>query len=593
MASASDVSKLSPDLAEWVGDEIVKDFVEVQRLIDEESQQDPPEEPYRSLYTARELMSTLQLKLNSCPFKSQDVDDYKVLCANLRLHLGLNYINTEELTRGEELLQECIGEVERLASKVKTASVSLEAYNQLGILWGNWGENQKALEYLLKAKAVYESHIALPPPITNSQWLAGREESELQREKEFEGLHTHTLFYLAQVFGHLDQAKQSALYCQQTLRRQVERPDYDALEWSVSCATLSQYYLNTEHYRQARHCLAAASHVLQRFTSEGTELEKDGVRERLVQAKGDVARCWTKYCISLLRTSRDRHEGSTSAVDNAPEQKLFRFESLEVADVESEVSAELADSCEAAKSVFLFAQKKIEESKQFYSLEEQASGHVEVVQDQSLLYKLLAYFEGEVAHKCRLHKRRIDLLSATLSELNPQHYLSVCRQLTFELAEIHAEMASLKIVQASESPSAQAVGKINRLLHTGITHFQSFVETFKEKQSGELPAQLEPEVLRPILSAQVSCGRLYTQIISPTKAHQVGMFSLPLVLIVMDVYICQVECQEKALGLYQWVTEYHAQHGEEVDSVFGEEVKVCQEMVELLPVRIATLRKEL
>lgn len=524
MASALNMSKLSPELADWVGDEIVKDFMEARRLTDEESQLDPSEEPYQSLYAARELMSALLLKLESCPIESHDKEDYKVLCASLQLHLGLNYLSTEELTRGEELLQACIREVEGLASKVRTASLSLEAYNQLGILWGNWGEHQKALEYLLKAKAVYESHIVLPPPITSSQWLAGREESEQQREKEFEALHTHTLFYLAQVFGHLDQAKQSALYCQQTLRRQVESQDYDALEWSVSCATLSQYYLNAEDYQQARHCLAAASHVLQKF-SDGSEVEKDEVRERLVQAKGDVGRCWTKYCISLLQTSRDRLEGSSSTAGDKPGQKLFKFESLEVADLESEVSAELADTCEAAKNVFLFAQRKIEESKQFYSLEEQASGHVEVVQDHSLLYKLLAYFEGEVAHKCRLHKRRIDLLSATLSELNPQHYLSVCRQLTFELGEAHAEMASLKIVQVSESPSAQAVSKINRFLHTGIAHFQSFVETFKEKQSGRLPAELEPELLRPILSAQVSCGRLYTQIISPTKAHQVGMVS--------------------------------------------------------------------
>lgn len=54
-----------------------------------------------------------------------------------------------------------------------------------------------------------------------------------------------------------------------------------------------------------------------------------------------------------------------------------------------------------------------------------------------------------------------------------------------------------------------------------------------------------------------------------------------------------MECLEKALEQYQWVTQYHAEHGEEVDSVFREEVKVCQEMVELLPVRIATLRREL
>ena len=524
MASASDASRLSPELALWVGDEMVKDFVEAERLTSEESPRDPPEEPYRSLYAARELLTALQSKLQSCPVEEGGGggggEDATVLSAGLQLQLALNYMGTEEPTRGVELLEACSQGVEGLRSKVKTASLCVEAYNQLGIAWGNWGEQQKALEYLLKAKAVYESHIALPPPITSSQWLAGREESEQERETAFEALHTHTLFYLAQVFGHLHQAKQAAHYCQQTLSRQIESKEYDALEWSLSCATLSQYHLNTGSFRQARHCLAAASHVLQRFSSEAGGPERDGVREKLVQTEADVARCWTKYCCSLLRASRDRMEGSHTQEDKSS-QKLVMFESLEVADLESAVSAELVENSEVAKAVFIFAQRKIEDSKQFYSLEEMASGYVEVMQDHSLLYKHLACFEAQVANKSKLHKRRVDILSATLAELNPQHYLSVCRQLVFELAETHAEMASLKIVQVSDVPSVHAVEKINRLLTTSITHFQRFVETFRESSSGELPAHLEPEVLRPILSAQLACGRLYTQIISPSKADQV------------------------------------------------------------------------
>lgn len=51
----------------------------------------------------------------------------------------------------------------------------------------------------------------------------------------------------------------------------------------------------------------------------------------------------------------------------------------------------------------------------------------------------------------------------------------------------------------------------------------------------------------------------------------------------------QVECLEKALGQYRWVTDFHLEYREAVEKVFAEEVKVCQEMVELLPVRIASL----
>ena len=516
MASGSQQpsGELDRALATWVGDELVKDFVEAERLA-KESSADPPEEPYRSLYAARKLLTELQARLERCEERGCE-DDLAVLRACLLLHIGLNLLATDELSEGEEMIEACLREVDGLPDKIKTASICVEAYNQLGIVWGNWGEQQKALEFLLKAKAVYESHIALPPPITDSQWLAGREESEGEKEKAFEALHTHTLFYLAQVFGHLNQPKQAASYCQQTLCRQLETKEYDPLEWSVSCATLSQYFINTAHYPQARHCLAAASHILQRFSSEEREEE---VREKMTQAEGDVARCWTKYCISLLQASRERLEGETA--EARPPQKMFRFEALEVADLESEATAELVESCESARKLFLFGQRKVEESKQFYSLEEMASGYVEVVQDHSQLYKLLVFFESDVAYKARLHKRRIDVLSGTLSELNQQYYLSPCRQLMFELAEANSELANLKIVQASEAPSPQAVGKINRLLNSAICHFQRFVDTFRNESSGELPGDLEPELLRPILSAQLSCGRLYTHIISPSQPEQV------------------------------------------------------------------------
>ena len=53
-----------------------------------------------------------------------------------------------------------------------------------------------------------------------------------------------------------------------------------------------------------------------------------------------------------------------------------------------------------------------------------------------------------------------------------------------------------------------------------------------------------------------------------------------------------MECLEKALEQYRWVTDYHSRHREDVEGVFGEEVRVCQEMVELLPVRIASLHSE-
>ena len=59
------------------------------------------------------------------------------------------------------------------------------------------------------------------------------------------------------------------------------------------------------------------------------------------------------------------------------------------------------------------------------------------LQDLSQLFKLLAYFETDISRKCQMHKRRVDMLSAELDELNPQHFLLVCRQLQYEIAETY------------------------------------------------------------------------------------------------------------------------------------------------------------
>ena len=205
------LTELNPLLKEWVLEHLSKDFKEAVCLTIVESKNDPPEEPYKSLYAARKLFLGVQEQLDSfCPEHLSGHEDFKVLCACTLLELGLNYINTEELCEGELKLEACLHQLEGVVSKVKTASVSIQAHNQLGVLWGNRDEQQKALEFLLKAKAVYDSHIGLPPPLTDSQWIMGEVEDEGIRDKKFENSHTLTLFYLAQVYGNL---KQPNIFC--------------------------------------------------------------------------------------------------------------------------------------------------------------------------------------------------------------------------------------------------------------------------------------------------------------------------------------------------------------------------------------------
>ncbi len=459
--------------------------------------------------------------LDSCPYK--ELDDFTILSSFVRLEMGLNLINTEEVSSGMEWLEGCIRLVDALPDKVKTASVCVQTYNQLGIVWGNRNEQQKALEVLLKAKAVYESHISLSPPLTSGEWLEGKSNSQDKREKEFENLHTLTLFYLAQVYGNLEQSKISAQYCQNTLSRQLEMQEYDSIEWSLNCVTLSQYYLGLEHFVQSRHCIAAASFVFDSYLSENSEGEAkmdEELKEKVDGVRADLSRCWTKYAISLLTCSKERQENESESID-PPRRKLFKFDTLEVADIECTVSTDLVESYDAAKPLFLLGQKHIEIAAKHHTLETFASENVKIVQDHSCLYKLLAFFEISSDLACRMHKRRYDMLTALVDQLNPQYFLGTCRQILFELGDIESTRADLKIIRASEAPSPQALTKINKLVISGIQFYQRFLATFEDPDTGELSENIEGDGLRPVLCAKLYIARLHSKLVCPDQERQV------------------------------------------------------------------------
>ena len=59
-----------------------------------------------------------------------------------------------------------------------------------------------------------------------------------------------------------------------------------------------------------------------------------------------------------------------------------------------------------------------------------------------------------------MHKRRIDLLTPILSEINSQFYLQICRQLQYEIGEIYSEMTDFKIAVAKQEVVRTRSGEI-------------------------------------------------------------------------------------------------------------------------------------
>ena len=221
-----------------------------------------------------------------------------------------------------------------------------------------------------------------------------------------------------------------------------------------------------------------------------------------------------------------------------------------------------------ARAIFLAGQKHLNAAKQFYQLDGYVANYVEIIQDHSQLFRYLTAFEPDLERQCKMCKRRIDMLTEVLVELNPQHYLLICRQLTYEIASIYGDMADLKMenikTHHQDKPSMHQIKKINTLLKNSVKFFTHFLDSLK--QEGKFPEKFDESVLRVALLAHMYLARAHAKQICATRQERLVN-------------------QQKALELYKFVVNY-CDNDEDGASAFKDELAVCREMVDLLPYRL-------
>ncbi|XP_075697569.1 KIF-binding protein isoform X2 [Rhinoderma darwinii] len=581
------------------------------------SKTDPENEPYRSKYRARELLREVRALLGPGAEdesgegqggpQGEDGDEGRLLATRLAViefRLGVNHTETEEMSAGEEHLVKVVRLLERYRLSHDCVSVYIQAQNNLGILWADRGEIIIAQTYLESAEALYCQYMKKigKPPIDPDEHFKPEEQklTEQERAKRFERVYTHTLYYLAQVYKHLKQDEKAAQYCHTTLQRQLEYDSYNPVEWAINAATLSQYYLGKQCYMEARHCLAAANVILSKAgpSSEAAK-ENEAEQERLEhlsQKMAETARCWVKYCLNLLADARKKLEDSIGELDvdlqdelkaerkkqedekEKGQKKAVLFGSSDIYDsilaVEEKVDCSLPLDFKEAREVFLVGQNYINEAKDNFQLDGHVTDHIEVIQDHSALFKVLAFFEQDYERQCKMHKRRIDMIEPLCKELNPQYYLLICRQLQFELADTYYEMMDLKVAIGNklDEMDSHTVRKINSLAQSAINYYEMFLDSLRSPDK-KFPEKLEDDVLRPALVAKFHIARLYGKLITADANKQ-------------------LENMQISLSYYTFLVDYCADHEEAIKSV-ETELELTKEMAALLPARMERLRIEL
>uniref|UniRef100_A0A7N8WUZ8 KIF-binding protein n=1 Tax=Mastacembelus armatus TaxID=205130 RepID=A0A7N8WUZ8_9TELE len=573
---------------------ICEKFINAQNLVEIESRKDPESDPFRSRYKARELLKEIYCSLKNFEATEEEnggesgdqrpteqaIDGQRedgfsqgfsgdspagLQAAKLgavEYYLGVNHIDTEELSAGQEHLMNCIKLLERCRVSPENVSLFIHVRNQLGILWAGY---------------------------INSNMLA----------------YTHTMYYLAQVYRNLGQTERAATYCHCTLQRQLQLNQFSPMEWALNAATLSQYYITKGRYMEGRHCLSAAT-VISGLAGEvpcepaAQESETENEHwEQLRQKGAEIARCWIKYCLNLLQDAKKLLEDNIGELDTDRQEELKRarthneeeeekckkstlmFGSEDtfdaIASLEEKVCCSFPLDFTEARAVFLVGQNYVTQAKEYFQIDGYVTDHIEILQDHSALFKTLAFFEEDLERRCKMHKRRVDMIEPICNDLNAKYYLLIRRQLMFELAETFMEMTDLKLALANRQTDTQSldnhtIKKFNYLCSASAKYFQMFLDSLCFPE-GKFPEHLEEEVLRPALVAHFRVGRLHSRLITFSP-------------------LAQLENLSKSLENYKYVVEYCEVHPEAATAVEAE-LELSKEMVGLLPVKINHIKAKM
>jgi len=587
------------EIRQLLADGAEAEFAEAVKLNDEESKKDPESEPYKSMYKAREIWQKLKSDVDRRRESAPDTVQWLFLEAVLDLKLGINYIDTEEKSTGEERLANCLSSLDAHRYRAEVCCSVQTALNHTGILNFERNETQKGLEFLQRAEILYKDFsdkVGGAPWTVNDLFCSDSYDESASMEKlvknrveNFEDTYTHTLYYLAQAHAKVGNSAESAQYCRMTLHRQLSSRKYEPVDWAMNAATLSQYYIVESNFPRARHCLSSGQFILKE-ANEAIDQASDEACDRVHKAWADLYRCWAKYGLALLDHSKERLYRQLDAEDESGNEhaenvstdvtesecidknQCERFFDLELTAIESKITDKPVCIFSEARNVFKAVQSWLEAAKVFYALDGHCSDHVEIVRDHSCLYKVIAFFDPDLERQCKMHKRRADMLSGILKQLSRQFYLLVCRQLMFELGEIFSAMLDNKLAlieQSQAPPSDHARAKINTLSGKSIENFQAYVDSFRDSE-GKLPDRFQEEDERPALIAHFYMGRMYSKFMD---------FDVPTTLRNM----------KNSVDNYKFLVDYCNKNPDATERVKPER-ELCEEMIVLLPAKMEKIR---
>eukprot|EP00164_Ancoracysta_twista_P002706 GFYU01003601.1.p1 GENE.GFYU01003601.1~~GFYU01003601.1.p1 ORF type:complete len:578 (+),score=198.08 GFYU01003601.1:127-1860(+) len=561
-------------LAEEIGSELLKTqymdkLEECDRLLKIE---DPPETPYKSRYSARNLLGEIRTKLAGIRPQEDDpqhVDIHDAM-AILDYKMGVLCIETEEETAGEEQLTQALRHLNP-KRQVFTMEV-MDVLNNLALVWSQRGELDKAHNYLQQGEILYQQF--------GKNYASGSADVLKMKKKRIEDLYTHTAFYLAQVLGNLKDEVGSAKYIEITLQRQLGQEAFDKKSWANNCLELSTFHLINADHGKVHHCLSACELVMSSLDAGDDKV----LAEELEVTRRNINRAWGKYYLSLLNFSRDytarkleikaeaerrgetlEENDDTKSEQTEGDDEVNKGPFASLGDLPGVQDPKPIETFDGARSLFKKANSEFDKALKYYVLDGFVSAHIAILQDVSNLYKALIFFEEDDGRVVKMLRRRITTYDGLLEQLNAKAFPQQYKQIAFECGDVSAEILELKHRMKKEKIASVSDGKLNEMVKAAIEFYQMFVDSFYD--DGKLQSDMDDDTTSYFLQGRLAVARLHSKFVVSSKEQALG-------------------CFRKSLSDYQWIKKYLESH--EVKG-FEEEKSIVIQMCELLPMKCDAL----
>ena len=524
-----------------------------------------PSKPYEHKYTARELLQSL---LSSDRIQQGDPISRSAE-ALIEYILGVNHFETEEITESDKHYQKCLTLLLSLpvSDQARYLNTFQDVLNALGILRCNRGENNIGLEYFYKSQALYEAMKTLPAnkfSHTFKDFLIGKDDFRFIIQggvnfRKAEQNYTLTLFYMAQAFSKIGEKHKSASYCAETLKRQMISGDYDMKDWAVNSINMAEYYIENNYIAQGVYILKCGLSII------------TGKRRKLRSTLNmQIGRAYR----SLLELAINIHKQNTTAPEQLNE-KLLILPMLNTEWVEVSLPSEI----EAAKEIFKLSNNHFKTALEYFVIDGYVTEHIEMKKDISGLYKSLCYFETSDIRVLAMLNRRLELIESFTKEINKQSYSTLWQHLMNEVASIYLDIYELKVSSANSLKKKKKMLDKHAAANTyALTCIDKHIEMLDFIQKFDQNDDSAKDIIQSSLNLMFGVARLYSKLEDP------------------DVKI-KVQYMEKSFRWYEKIRKYlqDVKNGKYSSALqdLNDQIRICDEMLALMPIRISQVNAEL